>query len=355
MIRSRSVASTMLLTTSLVVGGCSSTTTTTPAVSPSPVASTTQAVLPPANPLEHDFQLDISSPVFSRGEADSWYPVITGPEAALYYDGKFYLFHDGAVQNPADLSHGFAYSEDGKAWTRPTPDDPILTLKTATDAGLDCPGNLAIGSVVVDDGTWVMYFTLTGKQYTWHGTVGRATATSPTGPWKLDPQPVFDVGKDGAWDARGVGFPSVVKTDSGWVMYYSTGVYVGRATSPDGVSWTRYDDPATDGLFAHGDPVLLDDGSGNSTSFAGDEPQVVQVGSGWMMTYQDRLGNLVYSTSVDGIHWTAGIVIVDATKMGVRVFLSSLMTHAGTAYLFFESGGGAQNGDTNIYLATWKM
>jgi hypothetical protein len=79
--------------------------------------------------------------------------------------------------------------------------------------------------------------------------VGRATASSVSGPWtKAGGNPLVTVGSGGAFDDAGVIFPVVLHepTDTGreWKLWYGandgTTIRVGYAYSSDGLSWTKH-------------------------------------------------------------------------------------------------------------------
>ena len=173
--------------------------------------------------------------------------------------------------------------------------------------------------MVEKDGTWVLYFyTLTGNTFNGPGGIGRATAPAPTGPWTIDFNPVLSPGPTGAWDDVQVNAPDVLETDSGYVMFYDargkdTPSMIGRATSPDGIHWTKYNDPATtEPAFAESDPVLKTSDKGwDSTRVV--DPNVVKTPDGWQMIYLATTGAGKFSAgdfafgaahSSDGIHWT---------------------------------------------------
>ena len=89
-----------------------------------------------------------------------------------------------------------------------------------------------------------------GMYKMWYSTRGGDThkigyATSPNGlTWTKHPAPVLLPGT-AEWEVQGVTSPLVLKETSGYVMYYSSissdGNYkkVGRATSPDGINWQK--------------------------------------------------------------------------------------------------------------------
>jgi hypothetical protein len=128
-------------------------------------------------------------------------------------------------------------------------------------------------------------------------------------------EPVLRSGEFGAWDGGFITSQSVIRTDEGHVMYYVGGpgqagqpARIGRATSPDGVVWTKYDDPDTvEPPFAESDPILQTGpaDSWDSQSIWG--CSVLRTGDGWEMFYAASRAGVVqigYATSTDGIEWT---------------------------------------------------
>ena len=195
------------------------------------------------------FTLYSDQPVVPHSDKTSdWDYQYTDPGAVIYHDGKFHMFRNGFNGWPASVQIGYETSEDGLTWTELS-HDPVMMTKDVPYAKVAA---LASDVVVQDDGTWVMYF------YTWNtlsgtsadGAIGRATAKEPTAPGHRIPNP-FSIPA-----ARAVGMilrvssPRVVKTDKGYNMYYSgsqksNGLHtrIGMATSTDGITWTKYDDP----------------------------------------------------------------------------------------------------------------
>jgi predicted GH43/DUF377 family glycosyl hydrolase len=116
----------------------------------------------------------------------------------------------------------------------------------------------------------------------------------------------------GKWDSNVLWRPCVVKTDSGFLMWYNgedgMGVdRIGLATSSDGVSWTRYAQ----------NPVLTEGASGEWDHGSVNEAWVIYEGGLFKMWYsgetltgtnpytaQIATYQIGYATSTDGIHWT---------------------------------------------------
>ena len=61
--------------------------------------------------------------------------------------------------------------------------------------------------------------------------------------WTKLPEPVLEKGAPGSWESMGIGFPAVVFDDTIYHMWYGgiseSGVAIGHATSPDGLTWTK--------------------------------------------------------------------------------------------------------------------
>jgi len=147
--------------------------------------------------------------------------------------------------------------------------------------------------------------------------IGRATAPDPTGPWTRSASPVLSKGGSGEWDSDFISPTNVFAMDTGgFIMFYyagydfssSVGHQIGMATSPDGLDWTKYDDPlTTEHPFADSDPVLK---VGTPAEWDGLQVwlcSVLKNQNGFEMYYtgQSYAGILAfgYAGSPDGITW----------------------------------------------------
>ena len=307
------------------------------------------------------FTLAPDQPAVPHGKPGAWDATYTDPGAVFYADGKFNMFRNGFNGWPASVQIGYATSDDGLKWTE-VGSDPVLLSKDVSYAKVAA---LASDGMVMDDGTWVLYF------YTWNsmsestspGAIGRATAPAPAGPWTPDPAPILNPGSKGTWDELRLSAPRIVKTEDGYRMYYTgydhTGIgsgKIGMATSKDGITWTKYDDPATtDPLYAESDPIMV-----STTHLDFNQPMVEQTPDGWVMTFrqvdfskgQPQMG-LNDALSDDGIHWniaSAAPFWTRSTVPGSNGFWYTAMEyHAGTYFQYIETGVGSH---TQIYVAT---
>jgi hypothetical protein len=262
------------------------------------------------------------------------------------------MFHNGIAEFPR-AAIGYATSPDGIDWTRAA--EPLLQADDVPYGGI---GVYAGSGSVEPDGTWVLYFHTFDSLETWHGSIGRATAPSPEGPWQVDAGPVLAPAGGNAWDAWRVVNPSVVKTDDGYALYYEGadaqfGVRrIGMATSPDGRRWTR-----------HPNPVL-----GASEAEVWDEegvwdPNVVQTPGGMVMLYVSARNTPTYTNGFGiagsglGFNWSR---LADRSILNTHDYANwheinngALVYANGTFYLFaFVST--PDNETSNIWLATRK-
>lgn len=296
---------------------------------------------------ELPFVLHSDDPVVAHNtDSSAWDGRYTDPGAVIYHDGQFHMFRNGFRAWPGFVSIGYLTSEDGLTWTEVS-DEPVLTTDDVPYAEVAA---LASDVLVEDDGTWIMYF------YTWGSTpgggdaatwgIGRATASDPAGTWTVDEEPVLVRGKEDSWDSGSVSAPRVVKTDDGYVMYYSgssdgLGTFqIGLATSEDGITWTKQEEPiltSPDGFYtAH-------------------QPMVQQTPDGWIMLYRQVLERgkmeLAYAVSDDGVAWEP-MGVVWNNKVIPRssgFWYTALVYHDDQYYLYIEGGRGSV---TDIYVAT---
>jgi hypothetical protein len=170
----------------------------------------------------------------------------------------------------------------------------------------------------------------------------------------VDPEPVLSAGSIRDWDFYPPDVSSVLRTDEGYVLYYSPMQNInpdattynqkdgfGRAVSPDGIHWTKYDDPATtDSRHSISDPVFS-----SSVPNAWDgvylaAPTVRYSEHGWEMFYSGAdytWGyHIGYAISQDGITWTRwGDAPVVTIADGIGSGNSVVVLDDGTYYVYF--------------------
>ncbi len=185
------------------------------------------------------------------GRGSSWDSFQTIMPDVFYHDGLFHMFYIGTNNPNLPFSVGYATSADGLSFSR-HPDNPILEGSAAYPS-------LVAPEVYYDGSQWVMY--VNGGEA--GGAIGsaiiRATAPELHGPWRLSDEELIPALGLRPWDRKSQ--PSTIfETEDGLGMYYmgigGLGIQMGLAFSPDGLNWTRYNDPATDDRFELSDPIL---------------------------------------------------------------------------------------------------
>jgi predicted GH43/DUF377 family glycosyl hydrolase len=130
-------------------------------------------------------------------------------------------------------------------------------------------------------------------------------------------------GKRGEWDSDFISTPVLVKDNGSYRMYYTSGddlvsytkIFIGMATSADGITWKKYNNPLTrQHPFADSDPVMF---TGKLEEWDQDVMMagpVLPISSGFEMYYYGSVrrntmnnsweaGSIGYATSEDGIQW----------------------------------------------------
>jgi len=157
-------------------------------------------------------------------------------------------------------------------------------------------GGIYTPSILHANGTFYLYYTAYNTSYE------IALATSIRGYGSFSKQGiVLSLGGSGKWDDTRIDSPFVMYEDGLFKMWYygeaSTAKKgIGYATSPDGLTWTKYS----------GNPVLTPPSSGVGAAYIG-HPCVVRIeGIYHMYMNMNATSNYVIglATSTDGISWT---------------------------------------------------
>ena len=208
-----------------------------------------------------------SDPVLNPGQPGAWDEKQASAPFVLLLDTTYHMWYRGKdyTSSGGPPSIGHATSMNGINWDKDTLNNPVLSPGTA---GSWDAGYIGYQSVVFDGSIYHLWY----KGWNGiddHAQFGHATSPHPDSAWTKDPNnPVMSFGSSGSWDYPRVDFPRVIYNGNTYHMWYSGGGQftwkIGYATSPDGSSWTKYDDSTTtDPLFAESDTVL-DKGSTGS-------------------------------------------------------------------------------------------
>jgi len=308
-------------------------TSTALSVSPEPTATLTEVVetelpsptdtppgtptqIPTETPLPIQFNLTWyeDNPILQKETSIACnYYCIWDSEVVLI-DDVFHMFYTFTGED--SVSIGYAASTDGLTFTKHDT-NPIFQ---PDGDGFDAIG-VGNAATLVEGDTWMLFYNAAAdgekiRDDSGGGSsIGLVTAPEPTGPWTAGQQ-VLTAGGNGEWDSGFIIPTSVISTEDGYRMYYNAGLdpglyehMCGMATSPDGISWTKYDDPSTtEAPFAESDPVLQPSPTGWDS--LGVNCNVLKTDRGWEMFYEGRKGDdyfeskIGYASSPDGVHWS---------------------------------------------------
>jgi len=257
-----------------------------------------------------------TNPVIPYGSSGSWDSGVIYLPEVVHKDNVYYLFYSGSSNlMTTPFAIGYATSPDGYSWTK-NPSNPIFE---ADGSGFDA-FLVAEGIIIIEDSLWILYYNARSGGGPGPGpSIGRATSTSPDGPWDRLNDPILTTGSSGEWDAAFITPNAILPVDSGYIMYYSGGTgfpfppsdhaMVGLAFSSDGINWTKYDDPlTTNPPYAESDPVLTLGSAGSYDSGLAWESDVLKTPNGFEMFYTGDPDSwagerICYATSEDGINW----------------------------------------------------
>jgi predicted GH43/DUF377 family glycosyl hydrolase len=271
----------------------------------------------PQKPLK--FKGYEGNPILTPGETGSWDDQHIFCCDVLEYNDTIYLFYTGDSKN-GRRALGLATSTDGYKFEKFN-ENPILT---GDGEGFDAFG-VGQAQVIRNDSLWVLYFNAR-ELVGWSAgpSFGRATSKFLQGPWNKMDNPVLTSGKRGEWDSDFIKTGPVLKQEDGsFIMYYTggddlasfTNIYIGMATSEDGITWKKYNNPETkQHPFADSDPIMITGKPGewdNDIVLAG---TLFRIDVGFEMYYYGsvtpktmdgnwEVGSIGYATSEDGIHW----------------------------------------------------
>ena len=180
---------------------------------------------------------------------------------------------------------------------------------------------------------------------------GRITAAGPDGPWRVDPEPMLEPGPQGSIDAGGLQWPSVVRTEAGYLLYYTAKAEpsafapgtIAVATSTDGVTWER-----------RPEPVLIADQSWEVGSV--DRPRAIATDDGIVMVYAGRqLTDRDVAWSDDGLtlrkDGDAPLMTAADFPIAGGAWDAALIADEGQLVYYLEIGGGTRMTGTQVFRA----
>jgi len=219
------------------------------------------------------------NPILPLGPS-SWDAVHAGHGYVRYFNSTYHMWYFGGGSK---YNIGYANSPDGIVWTKYA-GNPVVNFGTT---GQWDDGGIALASVLGPDsiGGFKMWFhgvSSSGVQ------IGLATATDSVTWTKYAGNPILPHGTAGSWDDAFTGYPRVLKVDQSYSMFYAgtrspNSFQIGQATSPDGITWTKFPD----------NPVLTTGSQGSSDDYAVYEGEVIDDGNLYRMWYRAHDGATV--------------------------------------------------------------
>ncbi|MCK4577558.1 MAG: hypothetical protein KAU50_02130, partial [Candidatus Marinimicrobia bacterium] len=227
----------------------------------------------------------------------SWaYLAVSGPDV-MFDNGIYKMWFNGVSDMGQEI--GYATSTDGLNWEiYPEPVLSHLDSASANETLVKWPEVIKVGN------QYWMYYTACDTL----GIFQLYLATSDDGiSWaRYSPETILGIGPSGSFDAEYVGYARIIQWNGQYAMWYSGAesiaearFQVGFATSPDGLTWTKYSsNPVMD--------YFIDDGEEYYHICAGSP--IVHADNSLEMFYTGRISNppsqINHAWSTDGINWT---------------------------------------------------
>jgi predicted GH43/DUF377 family glycosyl hydrolase len=210
---------------------------------------------------------DPANPIPLNGESSTWNRHVFFPNVLYNADSSCYeMWFSASVgqDNPNWRPYriGFATSQDGISWAMHP--DPVLK----PEAGTWDESTIDHATVLRENGEYKMWYT-SWSQTSPEAKIGYATSTDGK-TWQKHADPIMGPGTR-AWEDGGVGYCTVMPVQGGgYKMWYSglekpvlgaDSVWTGYATSEDGISWQRMNNP----VLTPGSPEEWDEAMAGAT------------------------------------------------------------------------------------------
>jgi hypothetical protein len=258
---------------------------------------------------------DANNPILERGSSGDWDDEEIEHPMVIKDGSTYKMWYTGS--NGTNIAIGYATSTNGITDWSKYGSAPVLSPGVSGKWDDEHVGHSWVIKKATDD--YRMWYTGTDDPIgETNVQIGYATSSNGTTWARPDPNnPVLPRGGADDWDGEEVVSPTVIYDASAvspYMMWYAgrndsigtTGI--GYAGSNDGITWSKYDDPATTANpYANSDPVISFGQDGAWHSWCQCSPCVIKEDSIYRMWFlgesnigKERIG---YAYSIDGIHW----------------------------------------------------
>ena len=236
-----------------------------------------------------------NNPIYTVGASSAFDDVIVFEPFVMVVGAEHWMYYSGGA-GASLMTTGLAKSSDGGfTWTK------FGKVLDVGGAGEWDDMQAQSHTVLVDGDTYKMWYGgQRDPEVTYDAKIGYATSADGETWTKDGSNPVFE-GDAGEWDGDNVGYPSVIKENGTYYMWYSghDGAWkgIGLATSTDGIDWTR----------SGNNPVVTNESGGYAY-----QCHVIAVGSEYWMLYNDNTSRKIYyARSTDKVTWTGHKLAID--------------------------------------------
>lgn len=287
------------------------------------------------------------NPVFTKGQ-NTWDDGYILGHSVIKSGNSFRMWYAGghSLESPGGAI-GYATSTDGIHWTRYY-DNPVFEGKPGAwdEAGVGVP-------IVIQDGNTLRMWYLAGGAGPDGGKFGYATSQDGIH-WARHLSPVFE-SVPGTWYRDALLPGAVIKEKGIFKMWFSGSIgslaqstpttenSIGYATSPDGISWTVFDNPATTTApYDLSDPVVKHGAPGEWDVTSALSPSAIKTHCGYEMWYAGEnfstgQQNLGYAFSPDGINWVKHpanpVILTD--PWNISLVFPSVILHGNNYHMWY--------------------
>ncbi len=245
-----------------------------------------------------EWQRYVNNPIFDIGESGSWDCCGVGFTSVIKGYRSYETWYVG-MDSVGVGKIGYATSSDGLTWVR-YQNNPVLEPGTTGEWDAN---NVDYACVLKINGTYKMWYKGEDDQ---SSRIGYATSSDGIHWEKYNGNPVLDLGNAGSWDDHEVLHPAVVYDGNIYHMWYNGYGQdlqrTGYATSPDGITWTKY---SGNPVMTIGNPGLWDDYMLALMSVIYKDNEFKMWYTAGDGTDEDvKYFRIGYATSPNGINWT---------------------------------------------------